>query len=92
MAPPKISSHTWWCHVITEASLGKVGLPKFPELKAAASKLFSGAGNVDTRLLWGFISMLAEEMKTAAVNARKANFHAQITETIHREHIAVGRA
>jgi hypothetical protein len=67
-APPKISSQTWWYNVLAEASLGKVRT-KFPELRRAASKLFAGAETVDTRLLWSFISMLAKDMRTAAVNA-----------------------
>ena len=69
-APPKISSQTWWYNVLTEASLGKVRASKFPELRLAASKLFAGADTVDTRLLWSFISMLAMDMKTAALNAQ----------------------
>ena len=84
-APPKISSQTWWYNVLTEASLGKVRTSTFPELRRAASKLFAGAETVDTRLLWSFISMLAKDMKTAAVNSLTANFHAQLSKAIRRE-------
>ena len=77
-APPKISSQTWWYNVLTEASLGKVGAAKFPELRLAASMLFAGAETVDTRLLLSFIALLAMDMKTEAVNGLKANFHAQL--------------
>ena len=83
--PPKISSQTWWYNVLTEASLGKVRAATFPELRLAASKLFAGAETVDTRLLWSFVSMLAKDMKTAAVNGLKANFHAQLSKAIRRE-------
>ena len=76
---------SWWYNVLTEASLGQVRASTFPELGLAASKLFAGAETVDTRLLWSFISMLAKDMRTAAVNALKANFHAQISKAIRRE-------
>ena len=83
-APPMISSQTWWYNVLTEASLGRARAPKFPELRRAASKLFAGAEVVDTYLIDGFIAMLAKDMKTAAVNSIKANFHAQISKAIRR--------